>query len=111
MPILHVLHPSTANSTRGSPYNFIVPMIKGQASHTFFHTDIRHWNVLPNSIKEINNSSHFKTAVKKHLFEQARLSRALECNLFLLFQSHVFDFRPSIFDLIWMCVICRLIPL
>ena len=33
--------------TRGSPYNFIVPRIKGQASHTFFHTAIRHWNFCP----------------------------------------------------------------
>ena len=62
-------------STRGSPYNFIVPRIKGQASHTFFHTAIRHWNFLPNSIKEINNLSHFKTAVKKHPSEQARLAQ------------------------------------
>ena len=62
-------------STRGSPYNFIVTRIKGQASHTFFHTAIRHWNFLPNSIKEINNLSHIKTAVKKHLSEQARLAQ------------------------------------
>ena len=55
-------------STRNSPYNFIVPRIKGQASHTFFHTFIRHWNFLPNSIKEINNLSHFKIAVKKTPF-------------------------------------------
>ena len=61
-------------STRGSPFNFIVPKIKGQASHTFFHTAIRHWNFLPNSIKEINNLSQFKSAVKKHLSEQARLA-------------------------------------
>ena len=61
-------------STRGSPYNFIVPRIKGQASHTFFHTTIRHWNFLPNSIKETNYLSHFKTAVKKYLSEQARLA-------------------------------------
>ena len=61
-------------STRISPYNFIVPRIKGQASHTFFYNAIRHWNFLPNSIKEINNLSHFKTAVKKHLSEQARLA-------------------------------------
>ena len=61
-------------STRGSPFNFIVPKTKGQASHTFFHTAIRHWNFLPNSIKEINNLPQFKTAVKKHLAEQARLA-------------------------------------
>ena len=45
-------------STRGSPYNFIVPRIKGRASHTFFYTAIHHWNLLPNSIKEINNHHH-----------------------------------------------------
>ena len=61
-------------STRGSPFNFIVPKIKGQASHTFFNTAIRHWNLLPNSIKEINKLPQFKSAVKKHLSEQARLA-------------------------------------
>lgn len=61
-------------STRGSPYNFIVPRIKGQASQTFFNTAIHHWNFLPNSIKEINNPFQFKCAIKKYLSEQAGLA-------------------------------------
>jgi hypothetical protein len=61
-------------STRGSPFNFIVPKIKGQASQTFYFTAIRHWNFLPNSIKETGNFPKFKHAVKKHLSDQARIA-------------------------------------
>ena len=61
-------------STRGSPFNFIVPRVKGSASHTFFFTAVHHWNFLPNSIKEKSNSHQFKTAVKKYLAEQGRLA-------------------------------------
>ena len=61
-------------STRGSPFNFIVPKTKVQASRTFLYTAIHHWNFLPNSIKEISQFSQFKSAVKKHLFDQARLA-------------------------------------
>ena len=60
-------------STRGSPYNFHVPKTQGQACSTFFFTAIGHWNNLPSNIKEINNISRFKKAVKKHLSDQARL--------------------------------------
>jgi hypothetical protein len=61
-------------STRGSPFNFIVPKIKGQASQTFYFTAIRHWNFMPNSIKETGNFPKFKHAVKKHLSDQARIA-------------------------------------
>ena len=61
-------------STRGSPFNFIVPKIKGQANQTFYYTAIHHWNFLPNSIKEMSNLASFKRAVKQHLSNQAKLA-------------------------------------
>jgi hypothetical protein len=60
-------------SIRGSPYNFFVPRIQGQACSTFFFTAINHWNSLPNNIKQINEISMFKKSVKRYLSDQARL--------------------------------------
>ena len=54
-------------STRGSPFNFVVPSSKGQARFTFYNTAIHHWNSLPGMIKNTNNFSLFKKLVKKHL--------------------------------------------
>ena len=64
MHILPVLHPFTTTVPGVAHFNLIVPKIKGQARHTFFNTAIRHWNLLPNSIKETNKSPQFKSAVK-----------------------------------------------
>ena len=54
-------------STRGSPFNFVVPNSKGQARFTFYNTAIHHWNALPNEIKNTNDFIMFKQLVKKHL--------------------------------------------
>ena len=40
-------------STRGNPFNFVIPCSKGQARFTFYNTAIHHWNCLPNEIKDI----------------------------------------------------------
>ena len=54
-------------NTRGSPFNFVVPLAKGQARFTFNSTAIRHWNSLPNEIKSISDFNLFKKLVKKNL--------------------------------------------
>ena len=59
------------HGTRDSSYNFIVPSNQGNVSHTFFYSGIKHWNSLPNSIKQISNLAQFKKTVKKHLMDQA----------------------------------------
>ena len=38
-------------STRGSPFNVVVPRSKVQARFTFYNTAIHQWNSLPNEIK------------------------------------------------------------
>ena len=53
-------------NTRGSPFNFVVPLAKGQAKFTFYSTAIHHWNSLPNEIKSISDFNLFKKLVKKH---------------------------------------------
>ena len=53
--------------TRGSPFNFVVPLAKGPARFTFYNTAIHHWNSLPNDIKSTQDFNVFKTLVKKHL--------------------------------------------
>ena len=54
-------------STRGSPFNFVVPHSKGHAKFTFYNTAIHHWNSLPNEIKDIQDFNLFKKLIKKHL--------------------------------------------
>jgi hypothetical protein len=54
-------------STRGSPFNFVVPKSKGQARFTFYNTAIHHWNALPNSIKNTEDLNTFKKMVKQYL--------------------------------------------
>jgi hypothetical protein len=54
-------------STRGSPFNFVVPKSKGQARFTFYNTGIHLWNSLPSEIKSIKNLNSFKQAVKTFL--------------------------------------------
>jgi hypothetical protein len=58
-------------STRGSPYNFVVPHSKGQARFTFYNTAIHHWNSLPNAIKNTNDFNLFKQLVKKFLISHS----------------------------------------
>ncbi|KAJ8046701.1 RNA-directed DNA polymerase from mobile element jockey [Holothuria leucospilota] len=59
--------------TRGSPFNFLVPKVKGLADRTFFFTAINHWNALPNSIKQIKSTHSFKLQVKTHLANKSRI--------------------------------------
>ena len=47
-------------STRGSPFNFVVPHSKGHTRFTFYNTAIHHWNSLPNEIKDIQDFNLFK---------------------------------------------------
>ena len=61
-------------STRGSPHNFTVPRVQGQANNTFFYSGIQHWNSLPNSVKQVNKFPKFKEATKKYLAEQALMA-------------------------------------
>ena len=62
------------HSTRGSPFNFRVPSIKGSSDRTFYFTGIELWNSLPNTIKQIKNTSRFKLNVKKHLANKSLLA-------------------------------------
>ena len=48
---------SHSYNTRGSSFNFVVPSIKGCASHTFYYNAILDWNSLPDDIKSIINNS------------------------------------------------------
>jgi hypothetical protein len=57
--------------TRDSSYNFVVPRNCGNVSNTFFYSGIKHWNSLPNSIKQITSPAQFRKAIKKHLMDQA----------------------------------------
>ena len=50
-------------NTRGSPFNFVVPLVKGQAKFTFF------FYILSNEIKSISDFNLFKKLVKKHLVD------------------------------------------
>ncbi len=54
-------------STRGSPFNFVVPHSKGQACFTFYNSAIHHWNSLSNNIKDTHDFQVFKKLVKNHL--------------------------------------------
>ena len=54
-------------STRGSPFNVVVPRSKVQVRFTFYYTAIHHWNSLPNEIKDIHDFKLFKKLIKKHL--------------------------------------------
>ena len=60
-------------STRGSPFNFIVPHSKTHSSFTFCNTAIHHWNSLPNNIKATSNSNTFKQLVRKHLASHSHI--------------------------------------
>ena len=60
-------------NTRGSPYNFVVPLAKGQARFTFNSTAIHHWNSLPNEIKSNSDFNVFKKLVKKHLVDHTSI--------------------------------------
>ena len=60
-------------STRGSPFNFVVPLAKGQARFTFYNTAIHHWNSLPSEIKSISDFNLFKKLVKKHLADHSSI--------------------------------------
>jgi len=62
------------HSTKGSPHNFFVPRVQGQANNTFFYSGIQHWNSLLNSVKQVNKFPKFKEAAKKYLAEQALLA-------------------------------------
>ena len=55
--------------TRGSPFNCVVSLAKGQAKFTFYSTAIHHWNSLPNEIKSISDFKLFKKLVKNHLVD------------------------------------------
>ena len=59
-----------SHSTRGSPFNFVVPLCKGNGSHTFYNTAIHHWNSLPKNIKQIQEFSLFRKCIKTHLAGQ-----------------------------------------
>ena len=58
--------------TRRSECSFFVPRVQGMAVHSFFYSAIKEWNSLPSNIQCIDGKSRFKTAVKRHLIEQAR---------------------------------------
>ena len=54
-------------STRGSPFNFVVPISKGQARFTFYNTGVHLWNSLSSETKNIKELKAFKQAVKSFL--------------------------------------------
>ena len=87
---LFIAEPNTHNySTRGSPFNFIVPHSKTHSSFTFCNTAIHHWNSLPNNIKATSNSNTFKQLVRKHLASHSHIW------LFIVSISHcTFCFLP-----------------
>ena len=60
-------------NTRGSPFNFVVPLAKGQAKFTFYRIAIHYWNSLPNEIKSISDFNLFKKLVNKHLVDHTSI--------------------------------------
>lgn len=62
------------HSTRGSPFNFLVPRIKGSSDRTFFFTGIELWNSPPNAAKQIKNVASFKLYVKNYLANKSLLA-------------------------------------
>ena len=66
------------HNTRSSQLNFVVPRVGSYAIDTFYYTAIKAWNQLPNNIKNLSDKAQFKSAVKSHLFSQARNREANE---------------------------------
>ena len=48
------------HNTRSSSYNFLVPNCKDVADSTFFYTDFKDWNSLPEWLKQIGSPQKFK---------------------------------------------------
>lgn len=60
--------------TRNSEFNFGVTSVQGPAAHTFYHTAIKEWNLLPNDIQSKVSKNLFKSSIKKYLTEKERSS-------------------------------------
>ena len=64
---------STAHShdTRGSHLNFVLPHYLSKSPNSFSFTAIKHWNALPNDLKEINIFRVFKQRLKSYLLSKS----------------------------------------
>ena len=61
-------------STRSRSYNFHIPKIGTYTKHSFFYQATLDWNKLPNHIKSSTDKVSFKTAMKKHLARDVRVT-------------------------------------
>jgi len=61
-------------ATRSSAFNFHIPRIGSYTKHSFFYQATLDWNSLPSQIKSMTVKFTFKSAVKKHLARNARVT-------------------------------------
>ena len=54
-------------NTRNRRFNFNLPERVGSIGNLFYYNAIKHWNSLPNGVKEIGNYDHFKRKLKEYL--------------------------------------------
>ena len=54
-------------TTRSNPMNFWVPRVDSVTAKSFYYQATLDWNGLPQEIKNIQNKSSFKKAVRIHL--------------------------------------------
>ena len=54
-------------NTRNRRFNFNLPERVGSIGNSFYYNAIKHWNSLPNGVKEIGNYDHFKRKLKEYL--------------------------------------------
>ena len=66
-PTSILLLPFHDYNTRNSCFNFNLPERVGSIGNSFYYNAIKHWNSLPNDIKEIENCAHFKRKLKEYL--------------------------------------------
>ena len=80
---LSILH---SHNTRGSDFNFQVPMIKTPSSCSFYFNAIKDWNSLPDNIKSISLKSAFKKDAKTHLLDHMCVWSVLLFNVWCFYK-------------------------
>ena len=59
-----------SHNTRGSDFNFSLPRYLSLSPHSFAFTAIRHWNLLPNNVKGVEQFWVFKQRLKSYLMSR-----------------------------------------
>ena len=75
--------------TRNSRFNFYLPESVGSIRNSF----LKHWNSLPNGIKEVENYAHFKRKLKEYLYLRVREEKRMTCYMI----EFVFFYRFILF--------------